>query len=257
MPIDFSLSLNPTGAAQPPSPLRRHMLVGGLGLWATAFQGAWAQSPLALRLTRIGEGPELSRIESALRTVYGKLGMSVDFADLPAERAVVESNAGRADGETARIVGMEASYPNLRRIDVPLYVNTNSVFVYGVGKHVPVSLEQLSSLERVGIVGGWKASEEATAGWKSVVRLTSYGSALQMLKLGRLDAFLGRSEDTMRAMAPEGLSLADFPNKVVLRFFLFHYLHRKHEALLPVVTSELLRMKGKREAVVDNWMPNT
>ena len=170
---------------------------------------------------------------------------------MPGERAIVESNSGRADGETARIAGVEAAYPNLRRLDVPLRMETNSVFVYGAGKSPPASLSQLAQLKQVGIVRGWKVSEEATAGWAGVVRVPSYASALHMLKLGRLDAFLGRTEDTLRAFQHEGLNLADFPNMVVLRFPLYHYLHKKHEALFPGVTQELLRLKAGKDAVVE------
>jgi polar amino acid transport system substrate-binding protein len=241
-----------------PTPAARRRLLGlglGLAVGAIAHLPAQAATSQVLKLTRISSGPELTRLEAALREAYGKLGFQIEFVDMPGERAVVESNSGRADGETARIVGMEAAYPALRRVDVPLYINTNSVFIYGAGKLAPTSVEQLSSVKQMGIVGGWKASEEATAGWKNVVRLNSYGAALQMLKLGRLDAFLGRGEDTLRALQEEKLSLSDFPNKIVLRHPLFHYLNEKHEDLIPAITRELRKLKGNKEAVVDSWLP--
>lgn len=213
-------------------------------------------APRTLRLTRIGQGPEVDRMESTLRSAYGRLGTQVEFVSMPAERAIVESNHGRADGETARVIGMDATYANLRRVEVPLYINTNSIFVFaGRRRVVPDSLAELAQLGRVGIVNGWKTAESATAGWQNVVRVTSYASAMQMLKLGRLDAFLGRSEDALRALQQEGLPLVEFPNKVVLRVTLYHYLHKKHEDVLPAITQELLRLQGKKPAVVDSWMP--
>lgn len=242
----------------PMRPLRRQWLLGGLGWWATAC-AASPETPMAprtLRLTRIGQGPEVDRMESALRDAYGRLGAQVEFVNMPAERAIVEGNQGRVDGETARIIGMDATYANLRRVEVPLYINTNSIFVFaGRRRVVPDSLAELSQLGRVGIVNGWKTAENATAGWQNIVRVTSYGSAMQMLKLGRLDAFLGRSEDALRSLQEQGLRLADFPNKVVLRLTLYHYLHKKHEEVLPAITQELLRLQGKKPAVVDSWMP--
>jgi polar amino acid transport system substrate-binding protein len=240
------------------APFARRRLLGlglGLAVGALASISTKAATPQILKLTRIATGPELARLEAALGEAYGKLGIQIDYVDMPGERAMVESNSGRADGETARIAGMEQEYSALRRVDVPLYINTNSVFVYGVGKVAPTSVEQLASVKRVGIVNGWKASEEATAGWKNIVRLNSYGAALQMLKLGRLDAFLGRGEDTLRALQEEKLSLSDFPNKIVLRHPLFHYLNEKHEDLIPGITRELRKLKGNKEAVVDSWLP--
>ncbi|MDZ7938351.1 MAG: hypothetical protein U5M53_08755 [Rhodoferax sp.] len=239
-----------------PSARRRLLGLGlGLAVGALASRPTRAAPPNVLKLTRIGTGAELARLKTALGEAYSKLGIQIDYVDMPGERAMVESNTGRVDGETARIAGMEVAYPALRRVDVPLYMNTNSAFVYGAEKVPPTSVERLAPLPRVGIVSGWKASEEATAGWKNVVRLNSYGAALQMLKLGRLDAFLGRGEDTLRALQEEKLSLNDFPNKIVLRHPLFHYLHEKHEDLIPAITRELRKLKGNREAVVDSWLP--
>lgn len=229
---------------------RRHVLVQVMALLTLGSTNVLAEPPRVLRMTRIGRGAALTRMEDALRMVWAKLGYQLEFVDMPGERALVETNDGRTDGETARIAGMEATYPDLRRVDVPLYINTNSTFVYGAGKPIPATVSELRTLASVGIVRGWKASEDATYGWRNVIKVNSYASALQMLKLGRMDAFLGRGEDTLRAIQQEGLNPADFPNKVVLRHSLFHYLHKKHEALLPLVARELLLMKGNNEAVV-------
>ncbi len=234
---------------------RRSVVLGCLGACALTPPGALALPVKSLVLTRISDGPEQGRLQAALRTCYDKLGIHLDFVSMPAERALIESNAGRVDGEIARRGNLVASYEDLRQVNVPLYINTNSVFVYGVGKTPPASLSQLSRLDRVGIVGGWKGAEEATMGWKNVVRVISYASALQMLKLGRLDAFLGRSEDSLYTLQQQKQEATDYPRAVVLRYPLFHYLNRKHEDLLPAVTRELQRMQGKRGAVVDTWVP--
>lgn len=238
-----------------PAPQRRRLLGSCLAVGALVSTRVWGELPQTLKLTRIGDGPELAHMEAALTTAYGWLGVTIEFVDMPGERALVESNSGRVDGETARIAGMESRYPALRRVDVPLYINTNSIFVYGNGKPVPTSLSQLSKLGSVGIIRGWKASEDAVAGWNNVERVNSYHSALRMLKFGRLDAFLGRGEDTLLALQKENLSGGDFPSKVVLRFPLFHYLHQKHEALLPVITRELIKLKGAKDAVVATKVP--
>jgi polar amino acid transport system substrate-binding protein len=237
------------------SPSRRYGFFLGISLGLAAIGPVHANPPQTLKLTRIGTGPELARLESALGKAYGQLGIQIEYVDMPGERAIVESNSGRADGETARVAGMEISYPALRFIDVPLYINTNSIFVYGTNNAVPESLNQLSQRKRVGIITGWKASEEATAGWKNVVRVNSYGAALKMLQLGRLDAFLGRGEDTLRALEKEKMSLSEFPNKIVLRFPLFHYLNEKHDDLIPAITRELRKLQGEKGAVVESWLP--
>lgn len=210
---------------------------------------AWGQ-PKSLTLTRITKGAEWDRTEEALRVAYANLGWQLEFTELPAERAMLESNAGRADGETARVAGIDARYKNLRCVEVPLHVSSLSIFVKGADKPVPATLAELSRLPRVGMVVGRKVTEDATAGWTNVTRVTNSASALQMLRLGRIDAYLGRAEDFLLTMRQEGVDVSDYAHRVALRFELFHYLHKKHEALLPAITAELRRIKGTREAVV-------
>lgn len=93
-------------------------------------------------------------MEAALTSAYGRLGIRVEFVDMPGERAIVESSAGHVDGETARIAGMVTRYP-------------------------------------------------ALVAWMCRCRLP-----------------------------------------------LFHYLNQKHEALLPAISHELIKLKGAKDAVV-------
>lgn len=216
-------------------------------------QGTKAQSPKSLVFNRFSKGSEWDRVEMALRACYGKFHIRLEFQETPNERALIESNAGRVDGEASRKGGLTASYPNLRQVDVPLYINIVSAYVYGATKTAPASWAELSRMERVGIIIGGKAIEDATAGWNNIVRLSSFESAFQMLKRGRLDAFVGRRADSLQALAQAQLRIGDFPQQTVMSFPLFHYLHSKHEALVPNVTQELRRMLGSRAAVVDAW----
>lgn len=228
---------------------RRSLLCGLIAL--AAMRSGIAQTQQRLVLTRIGHGARISGGEDALTQAYAALGYSVVFRDLPAERALIESDSGRMDGETARITGMDLEYPHLRRVDVVLLYNSNAAFVYGAKTALPDSLKQLSQLRSVGILGGRKVPEQATQGWGNVLRLNSYESAIRMLVMGRIDAFLGRDEDMHYALEREGFNIRDFPSREMVRAPLFHYLHQKHQSLIPALTQELLRIKGKHESVID------
>ncbi len=230
---------------------RRAFLMSGLTAFCSAAGGS-TQHGRHITLTRIARGAELSLIEAGLAQAYGSLGWDLRFINVPGERALMMSNEGQADGETARVLGMEAAYPNLHRVECLLLYNKNSVFVYGSKKPVPQSLKELSALKSVGILAGRKSSEDLTAGWSNVVRLSHFESALTMLRMGRLDAILGRDEDVRGLISMHGLSMADFPSRLLTEVPLYHYLHRKHDRLIPAVASALNRLKGGHESLLES-----
>lgn len=235
---------------------RRRLLAAATAVCASAAAPGFAQSPQVLTLTRVTKGQEVTRIEEALRLAYSKLNVELQFVEQPPERALVESNEGRADGETARIGGIGSNYINLRRVDVPIHTNTISVFVRAGDNPPPATLAALSTLSRVGISIGTKSTEDATAGWSNVVRVASSAQGLQMLKAGRLDAFLGRTESFQEAIRRADLDPADFQSRELMRYPIFHYLNKKHVGLLPAVTRELLRIKGSKATVLEALYPN-
>jgi len=185
-----------------------------------------------------------------LQAAYRALGVTLEFVRVPAARALLESNAGRIDGELARVAGIESTYPNLRRIEPVLFFNENAVFVLKNQRIAPPDLKALARLPAVGVLNGYKITEELTVGWSNVVRINSYVSALKMLVAGRISAFFGRKEDVQIAITQLGLDASSFDEQVLLSVPLYHYLNSKHEALIPAISAELRRLQGKQGSVL-------
>ena len=61
-----------------------------------------------------------------LREAYERIGFTVRFSTLPGERALLESNAGRTDGEVARIGGIEKKYKTWSGFRYPSVIWTGS-----------------------------------------------------------------------------------------------------------------------------------
>ena len=77
-----------------------------------------------------------------LRVAYQQLGVSISFKTFPAERALVTSNKGRADGELVRIKGINKKYPNLIRVPVSHVSSEQTAF----SKRVEIVIEGWHSL---------------------------------------------------------------------------------------------------------------
>lgn len=81
------------------------------------LQASASPAPTALLLSSSADIE--SRVSQAvMKEAYKQLDISVSITELPAERALIESNAGRSDGEVNRIDDLEANYPNLVRVPV-------------------------------------------------------------------------------------------------------------------------------------------
>lgn len=203
-------------------------------------------------IANIATGLQVSDAQHALQRAYEALNITLKFVNMPAGRALLESNAGNVDGELARIASIESAYPNLRRVNAVLFFNENAAFVQKGEAPAPEDLKALAMLSSVGVLNGYKITEDVTRNWPNIVRINTYSSAVKMLAAGRIAAFFGRAEDVQTAMEQLGLKANDFDSRQLLRVPLYHYLNKKHESLIPALTMELRRLQGRHESVLDS-----
>src|SRR5438552_15960498 len=93
---------------------RRRLLGRAAGLVLLALNATTAvHAETGLRLARLENIPDQFVGGEILRAVYQRLGIAVEFVDLPAKRALVESSEGRVDGEVHRILAVRRQVPTL------------------------------------------------------------------------------------------------------------------------------------------------
>jgi len=179
-------------------------------------------------------------ILAILKTAYSRIGVEVKGKALPANRALVDSNTGYIDGELCRIAAIESNHPNLIRIPIP--VMTVEIMAYTSGNTFPVTGWESLEEQRIGIKAGIQYTEMQTQGMPNVLRTTNHDNLFQLLAADRLDVVIAT-----RSICPiqGGKScIEEFyvhePPLAKLR--LYHYLHKKHAALAPLITDQLSRM---------------
>jgi hypothetical protein len=205
----------------------------------------------SITLPLVFDTPLSRQLAYALDIAYGALGIKVIYEPMPGQRALIESNAGRMDGELTRTSTIEESAPNLRRIGVPLSFFIASAIVLKNSGPAPTSLDAVSKMPSVGIVRGLNTPEYLTRGWHNITSLAGYGQALKMLQLGRIDVLLAGDEGARDAIKINHLNEQDFEFHTIARFPTFHYLHKSNEALVPLVSAELVKFKGPHASVLD------
>ncbi len=189
------------------------------------------------------EGPASDIAELVLREAYRRIGIEMQSQTFPAERSLTASNSGLADGEIARLTGLEATYPNLmmvpvavNRIDVAAFVKKAAFRVNGWESLRPYA---------IGIRRGIKYAEQGTKGM-NVESVTSYEQSFRMLDSGRIDvavASLDGGLKIIRDMRLKGIRPLAPPLMAAINQY--HYLHRKHADLMPKIIKALREMEAE------------
>jgi polar amino acid transport system substrate-binding protein len=194
--------------------------------------------------------------QGALNILYRELGrnlgVDIQVQLLPAERALLNANAGIEDGDACRISGLEKAYPNLIQVHEGIFNFKISAFA----KRADIKLNGPDSLKpyHVGYLIGWKILEKNVGGAKSA---TGYASDIEMfiaLENEEIDiAFIEKAQ---------GLSLLQKRTRIhqlkppFLEAVCYLHLHKKHQHLIPKILTELNKMKlnGKLNKVFNEAM---
>ncbi|MBC3920834.1 hypothetical protein H8L32_25440 [Undibacterium sp. CY18W] len=233
--------------------LHRYLLAS-IMLMGFAMPGLAQETPASFKrhivLPVFVDGLEMRQTRFALEMAYAAIGIKVSFVARPALRALLEADSGQVDGEVVRDNSIEASAPNLVRVDVPMFRYVGSAFVLK-GSELPTSLEAASRLPSVGIVRGARRVEVETQGWSNLVPINDHGAAVRMLKIGRISTLIGAYEVVKDAILSNQFSENDFSSHEMYSIQVFHYLHKSHADIIPALGLQLNRLKGSQATVLD------
>lgn len=222
----------------------------GVQLWM-ALLLIWCNASLHVnaqtRLVLSGAKDPLSEISAlVLQEAYKRIGIEVETAWQPAERSLKSSNAGQVDGELNRIAGLESQYPNLVRVPIPVNLLEGVVF----SKNVTPVISGISSIRgfQIAIRRGTKFAERLTQGMEPLM-LSKNIQLFRVLNAGRVDLII-----TSHLEGLEMLNQLKFRQIQVLKpplvsLDLYHYLHKKHQALVKPLSTTLLNMQVEGEIV--------
>lgn len=193
-----------------------------------------------------------------LEEIYKRVNVSIEFIELPGQRALELSSAGEVDGEVIRIAKIGTMYPSLIRIPTAYSYAENVVF----SKNHNLNVSGWASLKnyKVGIARGMKHYEIQLEGTRRVEKINDNSILIQMLDLDRVDVVVTTrlnglyqknrmGNDSIKALSPP---LDRMPT--------YHYLHEKHRDLVPKVDQVIKTMiksgelEKLREKIIEKLM---
>ncbi len=203
------------------------------GLYATAAQGG----RLTFATFEGSPGQEMSAL--ILEEAYASLGIEIEVLRYPGLRSLKIANEGDVDGELSRVKAFEQDYPNL--IPVPAPVNQLRASVFS--KNREIELRGWESLRgyTIGITRGMRFAERGADGM-TIIRANSHEQLFQLLDKGRVDVVINPFVNGLviiKKLKLEGIHALEPP---LVHIDLYHFLHKRHLALVPRITDSLRQM---------------
>ncbi|MDT9000008.1 transporter substrate-binding domain-containing protein [Paucibacter sp. APW11] len=199
--------------------------------------------PLMRISTLLDPDPATTIATRVLREAYRRLGHDIEVLAMPGERSLLSANAGETDGELYRRAGIERHYVNLMM--VPVALQNYEIVAFSKNRQIVVNGWESLRPYKVGFVKGIKIIEENTAGMQTET-VATLQQAFTKLELGRSELILANRISglaSLRLHAVSGVHLLQPPLAV---FPVYHYLHKRHQALLPRLSAVLRELEQER-----------
>jgi len=171
---------------------------------------------------------------------FRRAGVELRLVKLPAERGLINANAGIEDGDMVRIAGLEKQYPNLVRVPEKL-VDWEFV-AFSKDATIPSNWKAIRQ-RSAGHIKGWKIYEQNLAGAEHVTTADDPEQLFRLLDLNRIDVALYERSFGMALAKQQGLKVVRPLAPPLAAREMFIYLHKRHANLAPRLADALRAMK--------------
>lgn len=173
---------------------------------------------------------------------FRRAGVRLQLVKLPAERGLINANAGTDDGDLTRIAGLESRYPNLIRVPEKLVDWEFAAF----SKQATLAPTwPVLRARPVGHIRGWKIYENQLRGARFVVTADDSAQLFRQLQLNRIEVALYErwlGLGVLKRMGIEGVT----PLEPLLdKREMYIYLNKRHAALVPKLAQALRDIKAE------------
>ena len=181
-------------------------------------------------------------VDIVVREALARIGYDLETVRLPAERALINANAGIDDGDLLRIAGLQGIYPNL--VQVPERIIGLEFVVFTRQEELRVDdWEDLAPLS-VAIITGWKILERSIPDSTHLTTVKNVDQLFTLLARDRVDAVVYSRRVGLGYLARHDIRRVRLLEPPLNRRDMYVYLHRKHQHLVPKLAAALRAMKA-------------
>ena len=213
-------------------------------LTLTPFLSIAAERPV-LVLNDTNEAPFTTAsgdgfIDIVAAEAFRRAGVELRLIKLPAERGLINANAGIEDGDMVRIAGLEQQYPNLLRVPEKLL---DWEFV-AFSKNTAIAANWNTIRHHsVGHIKGWKIYEKNLAGAEQVITADDPSQLFQLLDRNRIEVALYSHWMGLAHIKQQQLKGIKMLSPPLATREMFIYLHKQHSERVPKIAEALRALK--------------
>lgn len=180
-------------------------------------------------------------IDIVVNDALGRIGFGMESVWLPAERALINANAGIDDGDLLRIAGLQKTYPNL--IQVPESVIDLEFVVFT--KHASFPITDWKSLKpySVAFITGWKILERNITEAANITRIKNVEQLFTLLLKDRVDVIVYSRWVGLGYIQQNNIRGVSILEPPLAHRNLYVYLHKKHQNIVPKLAASLQTIK--------------
>ena len=178
-----------------------------------------------------------------LKEAFRRAGATFDRIMVPSARALILADQGAIDGDYVRIQGIDASFPNLVRVGVPIATMDFAAFTVNPGPY-PATWADLASAPFAHIIG-WKIVEQNTAGFGSAQRVRDPAALFAMLSSGKVRTIVYDRSEGLRYLGDfvPGINPGEVRVTTLEKRGMFLYLNARHHILAGRLEAALADME--------------
>ncbi|MCO4797898.1 MAG: transporter substrate-binding domain-containing protein [Colwelliaceae bacterium] len=200
-----------------------------------------SQEKQSLKIVAPNEAQHFKPLITLINSAYKNLNVDVSFAFFPAKRAFIEAQKNTwVDAELVRIAMASQLLPQYVRI--PVEILNVELILYS-----KVNIRQLSNWQsltdyRIATMRGliYVTEQLEKNNIDDVTLVTSAEQAFKLLHAGRVDLVLMPNLITENILQRH--QEYQFEEVVIDKVPVYHYLHKRHKALVEPLTQELIRL---------------
>lgn len=210
---------------------------------------ALAKAPL--RFSTFHSSVRALIFQEILTTAYNRINVEIRVLPYPGRRGIKYADKGLLDGEAGRLKHVSPLFPNLVMVPVPIFHNQTAAFT----KNWEIKIHGWQDLRPYIVTSmlGLKYTENKLKGFPRVHFTPTINEAFEELELFQADITIFALLDGLNII--NGMKLKNVTPLVFEEIPSFHFIHKKHTALLPDITASLEQMAaaGELEAIANRY----
>jgi len=169
---------------------------------------------------------------------FKRIGITLKTVSLPAERALLNANKHKTDGEMSRIADLQHKYPNLVQVPEKI-MDWEFVAIGKSGLNSKLGWRSLVD-KRVAFINGWKILEENIT---PVTKVKDSDSLFRLLQNQRVDFVVYERWAGAKYIKDLSLHYVSLKLPALAKPEMFIYLNKKHAQLVNKLAVALRNMK--------------